>query len=121
MAQKPTARRATDPNAALLGSMGASTPRPRKGVKAGLRDGESRITCVLKDEQSQVLHDWAKTTGRTFREITLAMADRYIAEVIEQYGRDGGKLKRQGVEPPATYAHLYAEDETEEDEFARYF
>jgi hypothetical protein len=55
-----------------------------------------------------VLHDWAKTNNRTFREITMAMASRYIAEVIKPYAESGHKLRAQaGQVPPATYADYY--------------
>lgn len=93
---------------------------PKSGVKAGLREGETRITCIFTDEQSQLLHDWAKTTGRTFREVCLAMADRYIDEVIFMATDDGVRLKRGDKEPPERYVSIY-EAEDAEDKFARYF
>lgn len=106
-AKRPAARQATSGTVAAQ-LMDAKKPRAKRGVKAGLKDGETRVTCVLTDDQSQVLHDWAKTNNRTFREITMAMADRYIAEVIKPYADEGHKLRRQaGVEPPASYADFY--------------
>lgn len=116
---KQAARVATDANAAILNSF-AKTDKPKTGVKAGLRVGESRVTCVLSDDQNQILHDWAKTTGRTFREVTMAMADRYIEEVIAAAAKDGVKLERGEKEPPEAYANLY-KDDASEDKFARYF
>lgn len=105
------------------GNSGSDTPtsyRPAKsGVKAGLREGETRITCIYREDQSQVLHDWAKTTGRTFREVCLAMADRYIEEVIRPATSGERKLKRTG-EPPEAYADLY-EMEASADEWAQFF
>ena len=91
----------------------------KKGVKAGLRPGETRITCIYRDDQSQVLHDWAKTTGRTFREVCLAMADRYIEEVIRPATSGKKKLKRTS-EPPEAYIDLY-ETEASADEWAQFF
>ena len=117
---KQQARTATDANAALLTRFTKKEERPKKGVKAGLREGESRVTCVLSDAQNQVLHDWAKTTGRTFREVTISMADKYIADVIAAAAKDGVKLERGENEPPEQYADLYKADAAE-DKFARYF
>lgn len=117
---KQAARVATDANAAILNSFAKKDERPKTGVKAGLREGESRVTCVLSDAQNAVLHDWAKTTGRTFREVTMSMADRYIEEVIAAAAKDGVKLERGEKEPPEAYADLYKAD-AEEDKFARYF
>lgn len=114
---KPTARRATDPNAALLGNMGQTK---RKGVKAGLKKNETRVTCIFTDDMNKVLHDWAKTTGRTFREVTLAMADRYIDEVIRKAAADGLKLNAPSGETPEDYKDLY-QDEEKPDPFSRYF
>lgn len=88
-----------------------------KGVKAGLKPGETRITCIYRDEQGQVLHDWAKTTGRTFREVCLAMADHYIEEVIRPATSGDRKLKAKG-DVPEEYADLYAETP---DEWAQFF
>lgn len=117
---KPTARAATDPNAVMIGNL-KKADRPKTGVKAGLREGESRVTCVMHDDQNELLHDWAKMTGRTFREVTIAMADLYIEQVIGKFAEDGGKVKRNpDKEPPARYADLYADDATE-DKFAKYF
>lgn len=114
MAHKPAARKATGGDMAAQ-LIQAKAPRPKKGVKAGLKDGETRVTCVLTDDQSQVLHDWAKTNNRTFREITLAMANRYIAEVIKPYAEQGHRLRRQaGVEPPATYTDFYEDAGTDD-------
>lgn len=118
---KQQARTATDANAAILSSFAKKEERPKKGVKVGLRLGETRVTCVLSDAQNQVLHDWAKTTGRTFREVTMAMADKYIGEVIGgAFAASGGKLKRGEKEPPEEFAQLY-ETEADEDEFAEFF
>lgn len=116
---KQAARVATDANAAILNSF-AKTDKPKTGVKAGLREGESRVTCVLTDEQNQLLHDWAKTTGRTFREVTMSMAYKYIDEVIAMAVDDGMKLERGEKEPPERYADWY-KDDASEDKFARYF
>lgn len=117
---KPTARAATDPNAVMIGNL-KKTERPKTGVKAGLRDGESRVTCVMRDDQSELLHDWAKMTGRTFREITIAMADLYIDQVIGKFVEDGGKIRsREGGTPPASYSDMYDESASV-DEFAKYF
>jgi len=113
---KPTARRATDPNAALLGSMG----QKRHGVKAGLKQDEIRVTCIFTDDMNKVLHDWAKTTGRTFKEVTMVMCERYIDEVIRQAASDGLKLNAADGQIPADYADLY-KDETAPDPFSRYF
>lgn len=79
----------------------------KKGVNAGLKQGETRITCIFRQDQSHVLHAWAKTTGHTFREVCLAMADRYIEEVIRPATSGDRKLKRGTAEPPETYADLY--------------
>ena len=92
----------------------------RRGVKAGLRQGETRITCIYREDQSQVLHDWAKTTGRTFREVCLAMADRYIEEVIKPATSGDRKLRKGKAEPPEAYADLY-EAEPTADEWAQFF
>lgn len=118
---KPTARAATDANAAILGNLKQKNGRPKSGAKAGLREGESRVTCVMADDQSELLHDWARMTGRTFREVTMAMADLYIEQVIGKYVSDGGKVERnKDKEPPEKYADMY-EDGAAEDKFARYF
>jgi len=118
---KQTARTATDANAAMLANLKPKTERPKTGVKAGLRVGESRVTCVMADDQNELLHDWAHMTGRTFREVTMAMADLYIEQVIGKFAEDGGKVKRNpDKEPPERFAHLY-EDEAAADEFAKYF
>lgn len=114
---KPTARRAADPNAALLGSMGKAK---RHGVKAGLKQGETRVTCIFTDDMNKVLHDWAKTTGRTFREVTMAMGERYIDEVIRQAAADGLKLNASRGVVPEEYAELYTDEEAP-DPFSRYF
>ena len=96
-----------------------TTYRPAtKGVKAGLKAGESRITCIFRDEQSKVLHDWAKTTGRTFREVCLAMADHYIENVIRPATSGERKLKAKG-DAPETYADMYDTDTP--DEWAQFF
>ena len=92
----------------------------KRGVKAGLREGETRITCIYREDQSQVLHDWAKTTGRTFREVCLAMAGRYIEEVVRPATSGDRKLKVGKVEPPEAYADLY-ETEPTADEWAQFF
>lgn len=100
-------------------------PRAKRGVKAGLKDGETRVTCVLTDDQNQILHDWAKQNNRTFREVTMAMAERYIAEVIQPFAESGRKLRAQaGKVPPATYADYYEDDTTADmladfDQYAR--
>lgn len=104
--------------AALLQEQRADEYKPaKKGVNAGLREGETRITCIYRQDQSRVLHDWAKTTGRTFREVCLAMADRYIEEVIRPATSGDHKLKTTG-EPPEAYADLYADAP---DEWAQFF
>lgn len=90
----------------------------KKGVNAGLRKGETRITCIYRQDQSQVLHDWAKTTGRTFREVCIAMADRYIDEVIRPATSGDRKLNNTGDVPEA-YADLY--DTETPDEWAQFF
>ena len=124
---KPEARTATDPNAALLGNMRKSveerSEKPTNGVRKGLRDGELRVTCILGEQQNEVLHDWAKVSGRTFREVCMSMADKYIEDVIAQYVKDGGKLRTRedGAEPPSDYADLYDEGTPVDDKFARYF
>ena len=93
--------------------------RPAKrGVNAGLRQGETRITCIYRQDQSQVLHDWAKTTGRTFRQVCLAMADRYIEEVIRPATSGDHKLINTGDVPEA-YADMY--DAETPDEWAQFF
>lgn len=80
-----------------------------RGVNAGLRQGETRITCIYRKDQNRVLHDWAKTTGHTFREVCLAMADRYIDEVVRPATSGDFKLRRGKEEPPEAYADLYDE------------
>lgn len=85
--------------------------KPKKGVKAGLREGDTRITCIYRDEQNQILHDFAKTTGHSFRDVCVAMADHFIEEVIRPSTEEIGKLKRNG-EPPEVYADMYQDDET---------
>ena len=119
---KPTARKAADPNEALLQSIDTTgSKRAKRGVRAGLREGEVRVTCIFTDAQNRLLHDWAKTTGRTFREVAMAMADLYVSQTIKGYVDGGGKLKRSaGSEPPTGYESFY-EEETGEDPFAKYF
>lgn len=104
--------------AALLADQKPAEYKPAKsGVKAGLREGETRITCIYREDQSQVLHDWAKTTGRTFREVCLAMADAYIEEVIRPATSGDRKLKAKD-EPPKEYADMYQDTP---DEWAQFF
>ena len=105
--------------AALLATQQATTEYqpPKSGVKAGLREGETRITCIMREDQSQVLHDWAKTTGRTFREVCLAMADHYIEDVIRPATSGDRKLKTKDKQPEA-YTDLYADAP---DEWAQFF
>ena len=119
---KPTARKAADPNEVLLqGLSSTESKRAKRGVRAGLRSGETRVTCIFTDEQNRILHDWARTTGRTFREVTMAIADLYINATVKGYVDGGGKLKRDpDSEPPAGYEHFY-EEEAGEDPFAKYF
>jgi hypothetical protein len=118
---KPAARRAADPNEVLLQSLDTSNKRAKRGVRAGLRDGETRVTCIFTDEQNTLLHDWAKTTGRTFREVTMAMADLYVREVVSGYVDGGGRLKLgKDQQPPKGYESYYEED-AGEDPFAKYF
>lgn len=88
------------------------------GVKAGLREGETRITCIFREDQSQVLHDWAKTTGRTFREVCIAMADAYIENTIRPATSGNRKLNNTGTVPEA-YADMY--DAETPDEWAQFF
>lgn len=124
---KPAARTATDPNAALLDNMRKSveerSEKPTNGVRKGLRDGELRVTCILGEQQNEVLHDWAKLSGRTFREVCISMADHYIADVIGQFVKDGNKLRtrKEGAEPPSDYVDLYEESKPSDDKFAQYF
>lgn len=111
---RPAARKATSGDVAAQ-LIQQKAPRAKRGVKAGLKDGETRVTCVLTEDQSKVLHDFAKTNGRTFREVTMAMADRYIAEVIKPYAEAGHRLRRQpGVEPPETYVDFYEDTDTDD-------
>ena len=83
----------------------AYTPA-KSGNNAGLRQGETRITCIFRQDHSKVLHDWAKSTGHTFREVCLMMADRYIEEVVRPATRGERKLKNTGDVPEA-YADMY--------------
>ena len=89
-----------------------------RGAKTGLKQGETRVTCILREDQSQVLHDWARTTGRTFREITLAMAERYIEEVIREAASVGLNVRQGAKEPPEAYADLYGDAP---DQWAKFF
>lgn len=123
---KGTPRSATAANA-ILQQAAAPQPEPveepeyrpaKRGVNAGLRQGETRITCIYRQDQSQVLHDWAKTTGRTFREVCLAMADKYIEEVIRPATSGDRKLINTGDVPEA-YADMY--DAETPDEWAQFF
>lgn len=99
---------AEESTATVVTSYGEPAYKPAKrGNNAGLRQGETRITCIFRKDQSQVLHDWAKTTGHTFREVCLSMAERYIDEVIQPAVQGDRKLKRGKVEPPEVYADLY--------------
>lgn len=82
---------------------------PKKGVRTGLKQGETRVTCIFTEEQNQVLHDWCKTTGRTFREVCLAMATHYIDTVIREAANEGLHLRRGAKEPPEAYADLYGD------------
>ena len=91
----------------------------KKGVKAGLRQGETRITCIFRDDQNQVIHDWARTTGRSFREVTIAMADYYIDNVVRRAAKDGKCLISREAELPEAYADLY--DTNVSDTYAQYF
>ena len=88
-----------------------------KGVKAGLKQGETRTTCIFRDEQSRVLHDWAKTTGRTFREVCLSMAHLYIEQVVRPATSGDRKLINTGDIPEA-YAEMYDEAP---DQWAQFF
>lgn len=108
---RPAAREVKTASAskAVVGTM---TRKATRGVKAGLNPDESRVTCILKDEQNQILHDWARTTEQSFKEVCLAMAETYIQTVIAAAAADGAKVKRSvRKDPPAQYADLY-EDET---------
>ena len=95
--------------------------KPAKhGVKAGLREGETRVTCVFKEDETRVLHDWAKTTGRTFREVCLAMCGTYIETVIKRAAEDGVRLNLSDNEmPPSNFTYLY--ESVGADRFERYF
>ncbi len=89
-------------------------------VKTGLREGETRVTCIFTDEQNQVLHDWAKTTGHTFREVCLAMADNYIESTIRLATKKKGGLTCPALTtPPDEYADLYKG--WHNDEWAEFF
>lgn len=92
-------------------------PRAKRGVKAGLKDGETRVTCVMTDDMSQVLHDFAKTYGKTFREVTMKMADSYIETYVRRSIEKDGKMRTvRGAKPPIDYEYLYEEwDEAEFD------
>lgn len=82
------------------------------GVKAGLLPDETRITCIFKDSQNQLLHDWSRTTEQSFKDICLAMADLYIEQVIAKAAADGAKVKRSiKAEPPEQYIDLYEDDQ----------
>lgn len=90
------------------------------GVRVGLRPGELRVTCVLSDIQNDLLHAWSATSGRTFRQVTMAMADFYIENVIGMAVRDGVKLKRsEGKEPPVDYSEWYESEFN--DPYAEFF
>ena len=82
------------------------------GVKAGLLPDEMRITFILKDAQNQILHDWARTTEQSFRNICIAMADMYIEQIIAKAAADGAKVKRSiKAEPPEQYIDLYEDEQ----------
>ena len=94
--------------------------KPAKhGVKAGLREGETRVTCVFREDENRVLHDWAKTTGRTFREVCLAMCGTYIETVIKRAAEDGVRLNSYSEMPPSNFTDLY--EVIGADRFERYF
>ena len=119
---KPTARKAADPNEALLQSIDTTgSKRAKRGVRAGLREGEVRVTCIFTEEQNAVLHDWARTTGRTFREVTMAMADLYINTTVKGYVDGGGKLKLGKDQQPTNGYESFYDDTSQEDPFAKYF
>lgn len=88
--------------------------------RTGLRDGEIRVTCIFTDEQNALLHDWAHTAGKDWREVTLAMADRYIKDVIEKYAEEGGKLRKSPKFAPEVERTLLA-DKYEADPFEEFF
>ena len=80
----------------------------KNGVRANLREGELRVTCVIREDQSKVLHDWGKTAGRTFREVCISMAEHYITNVISVAAAKH-KLNCTDGNPPEDYAYLYGE------------
>ena len=71
-------------------NIGAPVPR----VCAGLRQGDVRVTCVLTEEQAQILRDFAKTAGVTFREVCQSMASKYIDVVVRPQCAKGLRLRR---------------------------
>lgn len=89
-------------------------------VKSGLREGETRVTCVFGEDENQVLHDWANTTGRTFREVCIHMVDHYINDVIRKAVKKNVGLTCQAMTlPPDEYADLYKG--WHNDEWAEFF
>lgn len=89
-------------------------------VTTGLREGETRVTCVFGEAESQVLHDWANTTGRTFREVCIHMVGRYIADVIRPATKKNDGLVCPSVTlPPDEYADIYKG--WHNDEWAEFF
>jgi len=93
----------------------------KQGVKAGLREGETRITCVFGEDENQVLHDWAKLTRRTFREVCIAMVRLYINSTISSaIAKTGVKLNvTSGRNVPKQYSNLYNDEDS--DVFAKCF
>ena len=69
----------------------------RRPSERGLREGDTRMSCVVRKDQAQVLHDWARTAGKSFREVCVTMIDRYVAEVIERAHEDGIELRCHAV------------------------
>ena len=118
MKQKPAARevRTANASAALAGGL---KQKAKHGIKAGLEPDESRITCIFKDDQNQLLHDWCRTTEQSFKAVCLAMANLYIEQVIRAAADEGAKVKRSiKSDPPEQYADLY--EEPAPDPYAKY-
>lgn len=95
----------------------------KQGVKAGLREGETRVTCVFGEDENQVLHDWARLTRRTFREVCVAMVQSYIDGTISgALARTGTKLiATNGRDVPKAYIHFYNDGDGDDDMFAACF
>ncbi len=92
--------------------------RPTTGARSGLRDGETRVTIVLSDDLNAVLHDWARASGRTWREVCMVMAMRYVTDVVGAWVKDGHRLRRKDGEPiPEAFADYYDDGP---DEIAKY-